>query len=99
MKDTVYKISEQQRKDLEKKLKDLLEFCQIYHIPFFASCAVQNDENGTEYTNMVYSAQSHAMRLHDDRIRKYMLISSGNFEVVPAREVVQFDPFGVMKNE
>ena len=43
MKDTVYKISEQQRKDLEKKLKDLLEFCQIYHIPFFASCAVQND--------------------------------------------------------
>ena len=57
------------------------------------------DENGTEYTNMVYSAQSHAMRLHDDRIRKYMLISSGNFEVVPAREVVQFDPFGVMKNE
>ncbi len=99
MKEANFNLSEQQRKDLDKKLNEVLELCQIYHIPFFASVAVKNSDQETEYNNIVYSAQSHAIRLHDDRIRKYMLIANGNFEVVPGREVVPFDPFGVIKNE
>lgn len=96
---TAYKLSSQQRNELEEKMRELLEFCQIYHVPFFVSCAVKNDDSETEYSNMVYSAQAHNMKLQNDRIRKYMLIANGEFDVVPKREIVAFDPFGVIKDE
>ena len=88
---TAYKLSSQQRNELEEKMRELLELCQI--------CAVKNDDSETEYSNMVYSAQSHNMKLRNDRIRKYMLIANGEFDVVPKREIVAFDPFGVIKDE
>ena len=97
--ESVYRISDDQKKEIDKKLKELLGLCQIARIPMFASCAIASDHESTEYLNIVYSAQSHAMRLHDDRIRKHMLIASGSFDAVPKRETVTFDPFGVLNNE
>lgn len=96
---TTYKLTEQQRNELEEKMRELLEICQICHVPFFLSCAIKNDDSGTEYSNMIYSAQSHNIKLKDDRIRKYMLIANGEFDVVPKREIIPFDPFGVIKDE
>lgn len=96
---TTYKLPDQQRNELDKKMRELLEICQIYHVPFFASCVIENNDSGTEYSNMIYSAQSHNIKLKDDRIRKYMLIANGEFDVVPKREIVSFDPFGVVKDE
>lgn len=96
---TTYKLTDQQRSELEEKMRELLEICQICRIPFFVSCAIKNDDSGTEYSSMIYSAQSHNIKLMDDRIRKYMLIANGEFDVVPKREIVAFDPFGVIKDE
>lgn len=98
-KDSFYDLNGQQRQKIDSKLRELLEICQIERVPMFATCAVKNDAGSTEYANVVYSAQSHDMRLTNDRIRKHMLIASGSFEAVPAREAVVFDPFGVLKEE
>lgn len=98
-KETYYHLSEEDKKELDQKLKAVLEFCQIHHIPFFAGCAVENDADKTEYLNIVYSAQSHAMELTDDQIRKHMLIANGKFDVVPKREVVTFSPFGIAEGK
>lgn len=97
-KDTVYSLGAQQREDLDRILRGLLEFCQIHRIPFFTACAVANGPEGTEYLNTVYSAQSHAMTLTDDRIRKHMLLADSEFDVVPKREVPGF-PFGIAQGE
>lgn len=99
VKETIYNLDQQQRKNLDAKLRELLSVCQIYRVPMFASCAVANNESATEYMNIIYSAQSHAMTLHDDRIRDYMLIANGSHDVVLKRENVTFDPFGVLNDE
>lgn len=91
--DTIYKLPKDTVAELDRRLNILLEFCQINRIPFFASCAIGNDTKETDYLNIVYSAQSHSMKLHDDRIRKHMLIANGEFDVVPKREILNFDPF------
>lgn len=95
---SVYNLTEEQRAELDGKLRELLALCQIYHIPMFASCAVASNNEETEYLNIIYSAQSHSMLLHDDRIRQYMLIANGSHEAVLKRENLMFDPFGVLKD-
>lgn len=91
---TVFDLSEQARQELELRLNALLQVCQIYHVPMFASVATKNSDEGTEYRNIVYSAQAHDMKLQEDHIRKYILIADG-FEPVPPREVISNDIFGI----
>lgn len=93
-KNTYYELPQQQAKELDQKMKEILELCQVNHIPCFISCATANREDGTEYRNIIYTAQSHDMKLTDDRIRKHMLVATGEFDVVPKRETVTFSPFG-----
>ena len=98
-KETVFKLTQDQKKQLDDKLQELLELCQIFRVPMFASCAVVNENKETEYINIVYSAQSHAIRLYDDKIRKHLLLANENFDVVPKREIVAFDPLGAFSHE
>lgn len=73
--------------DSEKLLKGLLESCQIYHAPMFASVIITGIHNGTEYDNIVYSAQSHMVKLTEDKIRKHMLIANG-FEAIGGSAII-----------
>lgn len=99
MRDDSYSLSKQERETLDEKMRELLAFCQIHRIPMFVSCAVANDDEHTEYLNIVYSAQAHMLRLKDDRIRQHMLIANGSHEAVLKRENVTFDPFGVISRQ
>ncbi len=81
---------------INDKLDEILELSQIYKLPMYASVAIKNSEEGTEYTSVVYNPSSHQIGLKDDRIRKHMLIANG-FEVVPPREKVSIDMNDFMK--
>ena len=98
-KETYYELPEEQISELDKKMRELLELCQINHVPFFATCAIANSGEETKYLNIVYSAQAHSMKLTDDRIRKHMLVANGEFDVVPKREVSDFTPYGIAEGE
>lgn len=74
---TEYEADKEQKKEIEEKIKELLELCQINRIPMFLSVALQNDKNGTKYKNIMYSAKVHDIRLTDDQIEKHILISNG----------------------
>jgi hypothetical protein len=87
---TEYEADKEQKKEIEEKIKELLELCQINRIPMFLSVALQNDKNGTKYKNIMYSAKVHDIRLTDDQIEKHILISNG-FCAVPKREAVEID--------
>lgn len=90
MKNTVFKMSAGSTKALDKKVQELLEICQIEHLPMFLSVAVENTDETTTYKNVVYGAKSHNMGLADDRIEKHILIANG-FDAVPKRENVILD--------
>lgn len=95
---TPYKVDKQGQKEIEGRLKALLEVCQIYHVPMFASVAIENSEEETKYNNIVYSSQAHQVLLKNDTIRKHMLIANG-FEAIPARDAVSFDMGEVFGND
>ena len=83
-------LKPKEEQELEEKLKDLLEFAQIHHLPCFFTIVTGNTDKGTTYRNLVYSAQTSRIHLTDDRIRKHLLIASG-FEAVPPRESIDLD--------
>ena len=78
------------KKELENKVKNLLDFCYIHRIPIFISAAVEDDGTETKYYNQMFGARSHDIKLVDDKIEKMMLIAAG-FEPVPKREVINLD--------
>lgn len=65
----------------EEFMNAVLEVCQICHAPMFAGVMSAGSDGKPEYDNVIYSAQSHAVKLYDDRIRKHMLVANG-FEAV-----------------
>lgn len=83
-------LSEEGQREVELKLRSLLETCQTYHTPMFAAVAIANTETGTEYNRVVYGAGSHAVELSDDQIRRHILIADG-FHAVPEREDMTID--------
>ena len=82
---TPFALTAEEREQLDRIYRTLLEFCQIHSLPMIASVAVKNDEEGTEYMSNIYTAQSHRRVLKKDIIRKHLLISNG-FDAVPPRE-------------
>lgn len=80
-----YELDKEKKKELERRMTELLEFCQGNKIPMFATVAISNSEEKTEYENIVYGNMAHDIELKDDRIRKHMLIAKG-FEAVPTRD-------------
>lgn len=85
-----YNIDEETRSALTDAVNRVMYICQLNKLPAFVSIAVSNNENSTEYLNEVYSSTANYVNLTDDRVRKYMLIANG-YEVVPPREIVNFD--------
>lgn len=78
-------LSEESITKIDSKLKELLELCQIYKVPMFASVAVKNDETGTEYKNITYGTSSNFIQLTDDQIKRHILVANG-FCTVPQRD-------------
>lgn len=90
MQNHCFKLDKYQKAIVDKKLKELLEICQIHQIPMFATVAVENDDNHTVYDNITYSYPARNMELSDDQIIGHILISNG-FHAVPPREDVTID--------
>lgn len=76
-KNTEFELDVGAQAAVESRLKALLEICQIYHAPMYATVAIKNSEKDTIYNNIVYSATAHQIVLKNDRIRKHMLIAAG----------------------
>ncbi len=85
VKNNYYTLDNEIQKEVGQKLRSLLETCQAYQLPMFATVAVSNAEEGTRYDRVVYGAASHAMVLTEDQIRHHILIADG-FHAVPERE-------------
>lgn len=84
---SLYDITKEERKVVERSLQNLLDVCRIYQLPMFASVAIGNSKTKTEYLNTIYGSVSHDRFLADDHIKKHALIAD-NFEAVPKRDVV-----------
>lgn len=81
-----FNLTDEQRATIDNVMRELLSLCQIYQVPMFATVAVANSKEGTEYCNNVYGAGANEITLKEDRIREHILIASG-FSAVPKREV------------
>ena len=90
MKDNYYTLDHAQKEQIESRLRDLLEVCQLYGVPVYATAAIENNEEDTVYNRIIYSAQAHQMKLTNDQIRKHMLVANG-FEVVAPRDKLSID--------
>ncbi len=51
--------------------------CKLNKIPFFISTAIANSQNDTVYCNDGVLPGSNFVKLHDDNMRKYLLVSRG----------------------
>ena len=83
---------------LEQKMKELLEVCQLYNLPMFATVAIKNDNGITEYKNIVYGSKSHNIDLYDDHIVKHMLIANGGWDVTLKRDTIIFNANDFLQN-
>lgn len=79
-------LTENQIKHVDVQLAALKETAQICGVPMFATVCVFNSDKETKYLRMVHAAQSHAIKLFDDEIRKHMLIANG-FYAIPKQDV------------
>lgn len=86
-----YNLTEKERDALDKKMRELLELCQIYHTPMFFSVAVRNSVTETEYMNITFDGNPNKITLSDDQIRQHILIASNEFVAIPKRDSVNLD--------
>lgn len=63
-------------------VKEILLYCDEYHIPVFMTFAVSDNGKQTEYATEMISAVAAAEKLKDDQLVKHAAVVSG-FEVVP----------------
>ena len=82
---TKYELSQELQNQINEIFTTLLEICQIYNIPMYATVATKNTDEKTEYKSVILNPASHEIKLYDDQIRKNMLVANG-FSVVPPRE-------------
>lgn len=75
----------------KKYVKDLVEeirfICDMNHIPFFATFAVENNEKKTTYVSEAVATGSRGYDLTDNRINKHLLINTGFIVAPPAQAV------------
>lgn len=84
--------------ELKEKFRDIMEFCQMYKIPMFMSCCVEDGNDYTNYYNQMYSAKANNIHLYDDQIERHLLIANG-FSAVPKREDIEIDMNMFMEEE
>lgn len=93
-----YNLTEKERETLDKKMRELLELCQIYHTPMFCSVAVRNSLAETEYMNITFDTNPNKIPLADDQIRHHILIASNGFVAIPKRDSVNMDMIKITNN-
>lgn len=86
-----YKLTDKEKSTLDLKMRELLELCQIYHIPMFFSAAVSNSLSETEYMNITFDGTPNKITLANDQIRHHILIASNEFVAVPKRDTINLD--------
>ena len=86
-----FNLSKDDKEDIVKKMTELLELCQIYHCPMFATVAVSNNQIKTEYENICFGSNANQISLTDDQIRQHILIAGSDFVAVPKRDSVEMD--------
>lgn len=79
-------LTETQINEIDTRQAALKEAVQMCGVPMFATVCVLNSECTSKFLRVVHAAQSHAISLYDDEIRKHMLIANG-FEAVPKKEL------------
>ncbi len=95
--DGVFDVAASYEKDYDKQkvykkyLKDLVEeirfVCDMNHIPFFATFAVENDSKKTTYISEAVATGSRGYDLTDDRVNKHLLINTGFIVAPPAQAI------------
>lgn len=78
-------------KECRPLLSELVSKCHLYNLPFFFSCCVANDENGSEYVNEISSAAGRGLTLTKDSIADYTCVVLG-FSVVREEDMVMEIP-------
>ena len=86
-----FNLTADERENLDKKMRELLELCQIYHTPMFFSVAVKNTLTETDYKNITFDGNPNQISLTDDQIRYHILIASNGFVAVPKRDSLNLD--------
>lgn len=67
---------------IDEHIQEIFKYCKLKKIPFFASFAISNSDEGTEYDNYTVSAGLEDINLKEDKIRKHILLYRG-FDVAP----------------
>ena len=70
-------------------VKEVLLYCDEYHIPVFMTFAVSDNGKQTEYATEMISAVAAAEKLKDDQLVKHAAVVSG-FEVVPSSDLLLY---------
>lgn len=91
-----FELSKETIEKIDTKLFELEELCRIHNVPFFASVAIRNTEDNTEYRNVINSATANYIPVKRDQIRHHELIASG-FVAMPRRDKLEFNSTDLVK--
>lgn len=83
---TEYAISDTQKEDLNRIIKEISNFCSKNYIPVFLSVAVKNSKEGTKYKVKKY-IPSH-IRLADNQLEKHQLVQDGFDVIIPRDNII-----------
>ena len=79
---TLYDKTEEYETHIRECMTCFISECRRFGIPCFATCAIKNDEEGTEYKTDGYFTGSGSFNLSKDNIKDCLLIHNG-FVAVP----------------
>ncbi len=87
---TVYDSTDYYREQVEPLIKKLKTVCEQGMVPFYVTCAVKNDESGTEYKSDGHLCGSGGYHLKDDQLTKHLSIELG-FVTLPRDTMEDID--------
>ena len=89
---TVYDRKQLFLEECKPLLEQITKTCEMYQIPYYATFAVKNGAEGTEYVTDAYLLGTADIRLKDDRLARHLLVQHGfNVETEKRDIVLQMD--------
>lgn len=82
---TPFELTADVRSALERKVKELDNFCASNKIPFFAAFAVENTETETKYVNAIRTGTPLGRGLAQDKLISYEKVYRGYSVISPER--------------
>ena len=67
---------------IKDHIQEIMNYCKIHKIPFFATFAIANENGKTVYDNYAVSSGLEEVSLYDDKIKKHVLIYR-DFDIAP----------------